>query len=55
MNTTKKPIKYEVFIEFLNKDKGHKKDIKSFNSYEEAVKWGKSNFERFDPDMIKFK
>ena len=44
----------EVYIEFLNKDKGFKKDIKHFNSYEKAVKWAKENFEKFNPDMIKY-
>ena len=45
----------EVYIEFLNKEKGFKKDIKHFKSYEEAVKWARENFDRFDPDMIKYK
>ena len=45
----------EVYIEFLNKEKGFKKDVKNFKSYEEAVKWAKGNFEKFNPDMIKFK
>ncbi len=45
----------KVYIEFLNKEKGFRKDIKHFNSYDEAVKWAKENFERFDPDMIKYK
>jgi hypothetical protein len=45
----------EVYIEFLNKEKGFKKDIKHFNSYEEAVKWAKENFDRFNPDMIQYK
>ena len=45
----------EVYIEFLNKEKGFKKDVKHFKSYEEAVKWAKGNFEKFNPDMIKFK
>lgn len=45
----------EVYIEFLNKEKGFKKDIKNFNSYEEAVKWARENFEKFNPDMIKYK
>ncbi|MEI7960731.1 MAG: hypothetical protein WCI04_00185 [archaeon] len=44
----------EVYIEFLNKDKGFKKDVKHFKSYEEAVKWARENFERFNPDMIKY-
>jgi hypothetical protein len=45
----------EVYIEFLNKEKGFKKDVKNFNSYEEAVKWARENFEKFNPDMIKYK
>jgi hypothetical protein len=44
----------EVYIEFLNKEKGFKKDIKNFNSYEEAVKWARENFEKFNSDMIKY-
>jgi hypothetical protein len=39
----------------LNKEKGFKKDVKNFNSYEEAVKWARENFEKFNPDMIKYK
>jgi len=45
----------EVYIEFLNKEKGYKKDVKHFNSYEEAVEWAKKNFDKFDYDMIKYK
>lgn len=45
----------EVYIEFLNKDKGFKKDVKHFNSYEEAVKWGRENFDNFNSDMIHYK
>ena len=45
----------EVYIEFLNKEKGFKKDTKYFNSYEEAVEWAKENFDKFNPDMIKYK
>ena len=44
-----------VFIEFLNKDKNFQKDIKHFKSYDEAVKWAKENFDKFNPDMIKYK
>ena len=43
-----------VYIEFLNKEKGFKKDKKKFNNYAEAEAWGKKNFERFDSDMIKY-
>lgn len=44
----------KVYIEFLNKEKNFKKDKKYFNSYEEAVKWARDNFEKFHPDMIKY-
>jgi hypothetical protein len=40
-------------IEFLNKEKGFKKDVIYFDSYENAIIWAKSNFEKFDLDMIK--
>jgi len=45
----------EVYINYLNKDKGFKPDMKIFDSYQEAVNWGKKNFEKFDLDMIKYK
>lgn len=48
-------LEEQIYIEFLNKDKGFKKDTKYFKSYEEAVKWAKQNFDKFNPDMIKFK
>ena len=40
-------------IEFLNKEKGFKKDVVYFDSYENAIIWAKSNFEKFNIDMIK--
>lgn len=53
-NSIETDNKDEVYIEFLNKDKGYNKDIKSFKSYNQAVEWARENFERFDPDMIKY-
>jgi hypothetical protein len=51
----KEPVKEEkVYIDYLNKQKGFKQDRIKFNSYEEAVKWAKKNFEKFNPDMIKY-
>lgn len=44
----------KVYIDFLNKAKGFKQDRVKFNSYEDAVKWARKNFEKFSPDMIKF-
>ncbi len=44
----------KVYIDFLNKAKGFKQDRIKFNSYEAAVKWARKNFEKFNPDMIKY-
>lgn len=44
----------KVYIDFLNKKKGFKQDRIKFNSYEDAVKWARKNFDKFDPDMIKY-
>jgi hypothetical protein len=44
----------KVYIDYLNKQKGFKQDRIKFNSYEEAVKWAKQNFEKFNSDMIKY-
>jgi hypothetical protein len=46
--------KFEVYIEYLNKDKKFKQDTISFKSYEEAVEWGKKHFDKFNSDMIKY-
>ena len=59
-DATKFGLKFEsineekVYIDYLNKKKGFKQDRIKFNSYEEAVKWAKKNFEKFNPDMIKY-
>lgn len=45
--------KPKFYIEYLNKDKGFKKDIIKFNTYLEAENWAFRNLEKFDPDMIK--
>jgi hypothetical protein len=44
----------KVYIDFLNKKKGFKQDRIKFNSYEDAVKWARKNFEKFNSDMIKY-
>ena len=55
-----KPVKDEsvnedkVYIDFLNKKKGFKQDRIKFSSYKAAVKWAKSNFDKFSHDMIKY-
>lgn len=46
-----------VYIDYLNKNKGFKQDRKYFkgkNAYDDAVKWAKKNFEKFNLDMINF-
>ena len=45
----------EVYIKFMNKDKGFKQDMKEFNSYEEAIEWGKKNIDNFNTDMVNYK
>jgi len=47
-------VKEKVFIEYLNKDKGYKMDRKYFNSYEEAERWARMNFDKFDTDYIRY-
>lgn len=44
----------EVYIEYLNKDDRFKPMKKYFTSYEDAVKWGKEQFEKFSHDMIHY-
>lgn len=46
-----------VYIEYLNKDKGFRKDRKDFkgkNAYDDAVKWAEKNLGKVTSDMIKF-
>jgi hypothetical protein len=44
----------KVYIDYLNKAKGFKQDRIKFNSYEDAIKWARTNFDKFSPDMIKY-
>lgn len=46
--------KQKVYITFMNKDKGFKKEDKYFDSYEEAEKWGRKELDNFHPDMISY-
>ena len=46
--------KKAVYIEFMNSSKGFKTDRKYFSSYNEALKFMNSNFEKVNPDMIKY-
>ncbi len=43
-----------VYIDYLNKDKRFTPDRIFFETWEQAAIWAKENFERFDPDMIKY-
>jgi hypothetical protein len=55
MNPIKESVNEEkVYIDYLNKEKGFKQDRIKFNSYEDAVKWARKNFDKFSPDMIKY-
>jgi len=42
----------EVYVDFMNKNKGFRTDRKYFKTYEEAEKWARNEFERFNSDMI---
>jgi len=44
----------QVYIDYMNKEKDFKQDRIYFNTYAEAVEWGKKNFERFNNDMINY-
>tara|TARA_R110000751_G_scaffold307670_1_gene430524 strand:+ start:183 stop:2339 length:2157 start_codon:yes stop_codon:yes gene_type:complete len=44
----------ECYIEYLNKDKGFKKDKKRFANYDKALSWGKKNLGNFNSDMIQY-
>jgi hypothetical protein len=50
----KEEAKEVLYIDYLNKDKGHKQDRKYFDSYKAAEKWAKKEFEKFDADMIHY-
>lgn len=46
-----------VYIEFMNKEKGFRKDrieFKGKHAYKDAVKWGENNIDNFKIDMVKF-
>jgi CO dehydrogenase/acetyl-CoA synthase delta subunit len=46
-----------ISIYYLNKEKGFARDEKIFegeNAFENAVKWGKENLEKFNQDMINY-
>jgi len=45
-------MKNSVFILFMNKEKNFSIDKKSFETYEEALIWGKLFLENFHIDMI---
>ena len=41
------------YIEYLNAAKRHQRDRAEFKTYNEAVIWGRANFENFNSDMIR--
>jgi hypothetical protein len=45
---------FETFyIAFLNKAKNFREDRIEFETYEQAINWGRSNISNFNLDMIK--
>lgn len=53
MKTTGVAVQEQWYIEFLNKKKNFRPDIKYFSTYEQAKEWALKNFDKFDPDYIK--
>jgi hypothetical protein len=47
-------MKNSVYILFMNREKNFSIDKKEFETYEEALIWGKLFLENFNVDMIKF-
>jgi hypothetical protein len=47
-------MKNSVYILFMNKEKNFSIDKKEFETYEEALIWGKLFLENFNVDMIKY-
>ena len=46
--------KNECYIDYLNCKNNFKETRKDFLSYDDAFKWLKDNFEKWDVDMIKY-
>lgn len=49
--------KQKLYIEFLNKKKNFRSDVKRFtgaNAFDQATIWGEKNLENFNVDMIKY-
>jgi hypothetical protein len=46
--------KEKIYIEYLNKSKGFKRDRKYFDSDDQAIKWGKKNLGNFNMDMLRY-
>lgn len=57
INVDWKKVKNEesYFINYLNKENNFKETTKTFTDYNKAVKWGKTNLDNFNLDMIKTK
>jgi hypothetical protein len=51
-NAPNEDEKERFYIDFLNKKKGFKEDRIFFDTYEDAVAWGRENLHRLDEDMI---
>ncbi|MEO9849216.1 MAG: hypothetical protein ABJF65_00195 [Reichenbachiella sp.] len=49
-----KPQTYECYVEFLDSTNNFKKTSKDFIDFDEAMTWMRDNFEKIDPDMVKY-
>ena len=44
----------ECYIDYLDCKNNFRETTKDFETYEEAVKWARENFDKYDPDYINF-
>ena len=52
--TKESTSKGKIYIEYLNKSKGFKRDRKYFDSDDQAIKWGRKNLGNFNMDMLRY-
>lgn len=50
----KESINMECYIDYLNAKDNFRETRKEFVTYQDALNWMKSNFEKWDIDMIKY-
>jgi hypothetical protein len=51
---TPTPTRANIYLDFYNSKNGFKQERKYFETYEQAVKFLQTDFDKFDLDMIHF-